>query len=176
MSARLAPSQALAQVGADLPTVAAPIAAYVPAGYGSGVGGDAPVLVRTSGQLPMRDGQLVATGKLGAGVSVEEGYACARQCALGALAAAADLVGGIDRLRAAVRVTAFVASAPDFTQQAQVANGASELLGEVFAAPGKDQYGRDYPSAHTRSAVGVAVLPLDAPVEIEVEFLADVDS
>ncbi len=143
------PSQRLAELGLELPPVATPLAAYTPA---LKVGGQ----VLTSGQLPIRDGTLVATGRLGAGVSLDDGVAAARQCALNALAAAADVAGGIDNIARVIKVVVFVASDPSFTAQPQVANGASELLGEVFGTP------------HARSAVGVAVLPIDAPVEVEI--------
>lgn len=145
-----APSARLSELGLELPPVATPVASYVPAVYSSG-------LVMTSGQLPTRDGRLVATGKVGAEVSQEAAVDAARTAALNALSAASALVGGVDRIGRVVRVTVFVASAPDFTAQPQVANGASDLLAEVFGSAG----------AHARSAVGVSVLPLDAPVEVE---------
>lgn len=144
------PSERLAALGLGLPAVPAPVAAYVPAVRM----GD---LVMTSGQLPFDSGSLTATGKVGAGVDVPAAQAAARQAALNAVAAAADVAGGIDRIAAIVKVVGFVASAPGFTGQPQVVNGASELLGEIFGKAG----------AHARSAVGVAELPLGAPVEIE---------
>lgn len=144
-------SSRLAELGIDLPPVAAPVAAYVPAV----VHGDQ---VITSGQLPMVSGSLAATGKVGAAVSADDAKAHARTSALNAIAAAAAAVGGVDQLARVVKVTVFVASDPSFTGQPGVANGASEVLGEVFGEP------------HARSAVGVAVLPLDAPVEVEVVF------
>jgi len=144
------PEARLAAIGLTLPKVARPLAAYLPAVRT----GD---YVYTSGQLPVVDGQLMATGKVGADVGVAEASALARTCALNALAAVASVTGGLDAVRRVVKVTGFVASAPDFTQQAQVVNGASELLIEVFGEPGR----------HARSAVGMAVLPLDAPVEVE---------
>ena len=113
--------------------------------------------VYTAGQLPMADGALLMTGKVGAEVGVAEAAALARVCALNALAAVASVSGGLSAVVRVVKVTGFVASAPDFTQQAQVVNGASELLLEVFGEAGR----------HARSAVGMAVLPLDAPVEVE---------
>ena len=143
------PSTRLAALGLELPPVVAPLAAYIPAVT---VGNQ----VWTSGQLPMKDGQLVSTGRLGAGVEVAEGAAAARQCALNALAAAADAAGGLDNIARVVKVVVFVASEENFTAQPQVANGASELIGEVFGG------------AHARSAVGVTVLPLNAPVEVEI--------
>jgi len=144
------PEQRLADLGLSIPEVVKPVAAYVPAvRTGSHV--------YTAGQVPMRDGQLLYTGKVGGGVSDEEGYACARQCALNALAAVKAEVGDLSAVTRVVKATVFVASTPHFTGQPQVANGASELLGEVFADAGQ----------HARSAVGVAVLPLDAPVEVE---------
>ena len=113
--------------------------------------------VYTSGQLPMRDGELILTGKVGGEVTPEQAVECARQCALNALAAVRAEVGDLSAVKRIVKVVVFVASTPDFTGQPGVANGASELLGEVFGDAGR----------HARSAVGVAVLPLDAPVEVE---------
>lgn len=146
----------LAELGLELPSVVPPVAAYIPAK----VHGN---LVWTSGQLPMVAGSLPATGKVGEGdglVSAADAKDLARTCALNAIAAAAAAVGGIEHLTGVFKVTGFVASDPAFTGQPGVINGASELLGEVFGEPG----------AHSRSAVGVAVLPLDAPVEVEVAF------
>jgi enamine deaminase RidA (YjgF/YER057c/UK114 family) len=151
------PEERLAALGLTLPAVATPLAAYVPAVSSGG-------FVYTSGQLPFVDGQLPATGKVGAGVSVAEAAALARTCALNALAAAVTVAGSLSGIRRIVKVTGFVASAPDFTGQAQVVNGASELLLEVFGDAGR----------HARSAVGLAVLPLDTPVEVElIAELAD---
>lgn len=144
----------LAELGLELPAVAAPVAAYVPA-LTSGA------LVYSSGQLPMAEGKLAFTGKVGAGptrVSLEDARDCARICVLNALAAIARELGSLDRITRIVKVTGFVASDPAFTEQPAVVNGASLLLGEVFGERG----------AHVRSAVGVAALPLDAPVEIEI--------
>jgi enamine deaminase RidA (YjgF/YER057c/UK114 family) len=139
----------LHNLGLTLPPVAAPVAAYVPARRcGS--------FVYTSGQLPMVGGALPRTGKVGADVSPEDAADLARTCALNALAAIDALVG-LDSVAGVVKVVGFVASAPDFTGQPAVINGASNLLGDVFGDAG----------AHARSAVGVAVLPLDAPVEVE---------
>jgi enamine deaminase RidA (YjgF/YER057c/UK114 family) len=144
------PAERLAELGLALPPVAAPVAAYVPAvRTGSHV--------YTSGQLPSVDGKLQATGKVGDGVTPQEAAALARTAALNALAAVASVGGGLDCVTRVVKVTCFVASAPEFTGQAQVANGASELLLEVLGDAGR----------HARSAVGVAVLPLDSPVEVE---------
>ncbi|QOR47632.1 RidA family protein [Trueperella pecoris] len=148
-------SDRLAELGIELPAVAAPVAAYIPA---QRIGNE----VRTSGQLPFVEGQLT-TGKVGSRVTPEIANSLAAQCALNALAAAADAVGGVDRLVGVSHVTGFVASSPEFTGQPGVINGASELLGKIFGEAG----------AHTRSAVGVAVLPLDAPVEVEVTFIAE---
>jgi enamine deaminase RidA (YjgF/YER057c/UK114 family) len=145
------PEERLAELGLTVPEVAKPVAAYIPA-IRSGS------LVLTSGQLPMRDGKLIMTGKVGGEVSVEEAVECARQCALNALAAVRAEVGDLSAIKRIVKVVAFVASTPDFTSQPLVANGASELFGDVFGPIGR----------HTRSAVGVPVLPLDAPVEIEI--------
>lgn len=146
----MTPTEALAELGLTLPAVVPPVAAYVPA---TRVGD----LVYTAGQLPMRDGALIASGKVGAEVTPEAAYAAAQQCALNALAAAASVAGGLDQIRRIVKVVGFVASTPDFTGQPGVVNGASELLGKVFGESG----------VHARSAVGVAVLPLDAAVEVE---------
>jgi enamine deaminase RidA (YjgF/YER057c/UK114 family) len=144
------PEERLADLGLTVPEVAVPVAAYIPA-VRSGQH------VFTSGQLPMRDGQLMLTGKVGGEVSQEEAVECARQCALNALAAIRSEVGDLSAIKRVVKVVAFVASTPDFTGQPLVANGVSELLGEVFGENGR----------HARSAVGVSVLPLDAPVEVE---------
>jgi enamine deaminase RidA (YjgF/YER057c/UK114 family) len=144
------PSERLAELGLTLPPVTAPLAAYVPA-------------VRTgpyvyvSGQVPVVNGKLAATGKVGAEVSAEDAAGLARTCALSAIAAAAAAAGGLDRIRRIVKVTGFVASAPGFNGQPLVINGASELLIEVFGEEGR----------HARSAVGVVELPLGAPVEVE---------
>ncbi len=143
-------SQRLAELGIELPPVATPVAAYIPAILSAGQ-------VFTSGQLPVVEGRMLALGKVGAEVSPEQAAELARTAALNAVAAAASVVGGIDGIRRVVKATVFVASEPGFTGQPQVANGASELLMEIFGARG----------AHARSAVGVAVLPLDAPVEVE---------
>ena len=149
-------SERLAELGIDLPAVVPPVAAYVPAK----AHGD---LVYTAGQLPMVSGALPATGKVGEGpglVSAVDAQSFARQCALNAVAAAAAAIGGVDRLTGVVKVVGFVASVPDFTGQPGVVNGASEVLGEIFGEAGR----------HARSAVGVPVLPLDSPVEVEVVF------
>ncbi len=140
----------LAELGLELPAVAAPAGAYVPAV----VTGN---LVFTAGQLPFVDGVLPATGKVGAAVTAEDAAALARQAALNALAAAGDAIGSLDRVTRVVKAVVFVNSAPGFTAQPSVANGGSQLLGEVFGDAGR----------HARSAVGVAELPLDSPVEIE---------
>lgn len=144
------PEEVLAELGLSVPDVAAPVAAYVPAVRS----GD---YVYTSGQLPMRSGELMATGKVGAEVTADQATECAQQCALNALAAIRAEIGDLSRIQRIVKVVAFVASTPDFTAQPVVANGASELLGRVFGDAG----------VHARSAVGVPVLPLDAPVEVE---------
>jgi enamine deaminase RidA (YjgF/YER057c/UK114 family) len=144
------PEERIAELGLTLPSDAPPLAAYVPAVRS----GD---LVFTAGQLPRRDGELVATGKVGAEVTPEVAAEAAAACALNALAAIKGEVGDLSAVRRVVKVVVFVASAPDFTGQPGVANGASELLGKVFGDAG----------VHARSAVGVAVLPLDVPVEVE---------
>ena len=144
------PEERLASLGLEVPEVAKPVAVYVPAVRSGNH-------VFTSGQLPMRSGELIATGKVGGEVSAEEAVLCAQQCALNALAAIRAEVGELSNVKRIVKVVAFVASTPDFTGQPGVANGVSELLGEVFGDAG----------VHARSAVGVPVLPLDAPVEVE---------
>lgn len=144
------PEERLAELGLTVPEVVPPVAAYQPTARTGN-------LVYTSGQIPMRDGTPVATGKLGAEVSDEVGYECARQCALNALGAIKAEIGDLSQVKRVVKAVVFVASAPGFTAQPQVANGASELLGAAFGDAGK----------HARSAVGVAALPLDVPVEVE---------
>ena len=143
-------------LGLELPALPAPAGAYVPA---TRVGH----LVFTAGQLPFQDGELYKTGKVGAEVSPEEAYEAARLCVLNALAAAAAEAGGLGGIDRIVKVTGFVASAPGFNGQPGVLNGASELLGEVFGEAG----------LHARSAIGVAELPLDAPVEVEIVVVSD---
>jgi enamine deaminase RidA (YjgF/YER057c/UK114 family) len=141
----------LADLGFSVPDVATPVASYVPAvRTGS--------YVYTSGQLPMREGALMTTGKVGDAVSPDDAAACAQQCALNAIAAVKAEIGDLDAVKRVVKVVCFVASEPEFTGQPQVANGASDLLGKAFGDAG----------VHARSAVGVPVLPLDAPVEVEI--------
>ncbi|MDQ2851242.1 MAG: RidA family protein [Actinomycetota bacterium] len=140
----------LSQMGLTVPAVAAPVAAYVPAIRDGNI-------VMTSGQLPMVDGKLAATGKVGAEVTPEQATDLARSCALNAIAAVKSLVPDLDTVRV-IKVVGFVASDPSFTGQPGVINGASQLLADAFGEKG----------AHARSAVGVAVLPLDAPVEVEI--------
>jgi enamine deaminase RidA (YjgF/YER057c/UK114 family) len=143
----------LAELGIELPSVVPPVASYVPAVVSGS-------LVFTSGQLPMVNGALPATGKVGDGdglVSAADAKDYARQSALNALAAIQSVIGSLDRITQVVKVTGFVASAADFTGQPGVINGASDVLGEIFGRIG----------VHSRSAVGVAVLPLDSPVEVE---------
>jgi enamine deaminase RidA (YjgF/YER057c/UK114 family) len=149
------PEERLAELGLAVPEVPKPVAVYVPAVRSGN-------LVFTSGQLPMRSGELMQTGKVGGDVSPDEAVECAQQCALNAIAAVKAELGDLDLVKRVVKVVVFVASTPDFTGQPQVANGASELFGSVFSDAG----------VHARSAVGVPVLPLDAPVEVElvVEF------
>jgi enamine deaminase RidA (YjgF/YER057c/UK114 family) len=142
--------QRLEELGLSLPEVAAPVAAYVPAVVSGSY-------VYTSGQLPFINGELPASGKVGAGVSPEDAKNLAAACAVNALAAVKAQIGDLDRITRIVKVVGFVASDPSFTGQPGVVNGASELLGKVMGEAG----------AHARSAVGVAVLPLDAPVEVE---------
>jgi enamine deaminase RidA (YjgF/YER057c/UK114 family) len=143
-------SQRLAALGLSLPPVARPVAAYIPAVRTGNY-------VYTSGQLPLVAGELQGVGKVGASVEVAEAAGLARIAALNALAAAASVAGSLDAITRIVKVTCFVSSAPAFTGQAQVANGASELFIEVLGDAGR----------HARSAVGMAVLPLDSPVEVE---------
>jgi enamine deaminase RidA (YjgF/YER057c/UK114 family) len=144
------PEDRLAELGLSVPDVAKPVAAYVPAVRTGNH-------VYTSGQLPMRSGELMHNGKVGGEVSVEDATACAQQCALNGLAAVRSVIGDLSRVVRVVKLVVFVASTPDFTGQPGVANGASELVGSVFGDAGQ----------HARSAVGVPVLPLDAPVEVE---------
>ncbi len=149
MTSQPTPEDRLAELGITLPEAPAPAAAYQPwRAAGS--------LVYTAGQLPTAGGELQATGKVGGEVSLEQAQACARTCAVNVLAQVRAAVGDLARARV-VKLTVFVASTPDFTSQHLVANGASELLGEVLGDAG----------LHARSAVGVPVLPLDAPVEVE---------
>jgi enamine deaminase RidA (YjgF/YER057c/UK114 family) len=143
-------TERLAALGLTLPAVATPAGAYVPA-VRSGS------FVYTAGQLPLVDGKLPGTGKLGESVSTVEGATYARTAALNALAAAASVAGGLEAITRIVKMTCFVASAPGFTDHPEVANGASELLIDVLGEAGR----------HARSAVGLAVLPRDAPVEVE---------
>lgn len=145
----------LTELGLTLPDVVPPLAAYQPA-VRSGA------YVYTAGQLPMVKGAIPVTGKVGAEVSAEQAKELAAVCALNGLAAVKSVVGDLDKIVRVVKVVGFVASAPDFTGQPGVLNGTSELLGEIFGEKG----------VHARSAVGVAVLPLDAPVEVE--FLVEV--
>ncbi|HEX6234118.1 MAG TPA: RidA family protein [Jiangellaceae bacterium] len=146
----MTPEERLAELGETVPEVVAPVAAYVPT-------------VRTgpyiyvSGQIPRRGDRLMNTGKVGAEVTLEDAVACARQCALNAIAAVKAEVGELSAVKRVVKVVGFVASTPDFTGQPQVINGASELIGAAFGDAGQ----------HARSAVGVAALPLDVPVEVE---------
>ena len=147
--------QRLSELGLTLPQVATPAGAYLPAMISGN-------LVFTAGQIPLVEGKLMATGKLGAEITVEYGAEIAQRCALNALAAVKSVIGDLDRVKQIVKIVGFVSSVPEFTSQPAVINGASELLQQVFGDAGQ----------HARSAVGVSVLPLDAPVEIEliVEF------
>ena len=140
----------LAELGITLPAVATPVAAYVPAMTSGN-------LLFTAGQLPFVDGALLATGKVGAEVSAAKAAELARVCALNALAAAHSVLGSLDKVTRVIKVNGFVASSPNFIGQPQVLNGASEVLAEIFGDIGQ----------HARAAVGVAVLPLDAPVEVD---------
>lgn len=140
----------IAELGLNIPVVPAPLAAYVPAVRS----GD---YVYTSGQLPFLNGELIAVGQVHAEVDIDSAVACARQCALNALAALKTVIGSLDDVEQIVKVTGFVAAPSDFSQHPLVVNGASELLGEIFKGAGK----------HARSAVGVSSLPMNAPVELE---------
>lgn len=140
----------LAALGLSVPDVVPPVAAYQPAV----IAGD---VVYVSGQLPLVEGKLPLTGKVGAEVSAEQAYDLARQCGLNLIAALKHVLGDLDRVNRIAKVGGFVASTPDFTGQPGVINGASDLLGEAFGEAGQ----------HARSAVGVAVLPLDTPVEVD---------
>lgn len=140
----------MAELGIELPQVVPPVASYVPAVQTG-------VYVYTAGQLPMVNGEMLAIGKVGAAVSEDLARECARACALNALAAVVSVVGDIDRIRRVVKVVGFVACDPDFVAQPAVVNGASDVLGEIFGEAG----------VHARSALGVAALPKDAPVEVE---------
>ncbi|MEV0630563.1 RidA family protein [Nonomuraea wenchangensis] len=146
----MTPEQKLTELGLTLPEVVKPVAAYVPTVRTGN-------LVYTSGQVPVVEGKPAATGKLGGEVTLEQGYEMARICALNALAALKAEVGDLAKIVRIVKVVVFVASVPTFTDQPKVGNGASDLLGEVLGEAGK----------HARSAVGVAALPLDVPVEVE---------
>ncbi|SCF26672.1 Enamine deaminase RidA, house cleaning of reactive enamine intermediates, YjgF/YER057c/UK114 family [Micromonospora echinospora] len=150
MVEQIDPASRLAAAGVDLPVPPEPLANYVPATRSG-------LVVHTSGQLPLRAGHLLHRGKLGRDVTVEEGRECSRQAAINALAAVAAVAGGLGRVASVVRMVVYVASDPSFTAQPKVADGASELLDLAFGSRGR----------HARSAVGVAVLPLDAPVEVE---------
>lgn len=143
-------AERLADLGVELPAVAVPAGAYVPAVVNGS-------LVYTAGQIPFVDGALPLVGKVGAEVTAEAAKDLARVCALNALAAVAEAIGSLDRVTRIVKLTGFVASASGFTGQPGVINGASELLADVFGEAGR----------HARSAVGVAELPLGAPVEVE---------
>ena len=149
------PSERLAELGLTLPAVTKPVGAYVPA-----LRVDNRILL--SGQIPMKDGQLAFTGKVGGagGRTLEDAQASARICALNAIAAAADAAGGVDRLTRVLKVVVYVASNAGFTDQHKVANGASDLFAEAFGENGK----------HARAAVGVAELPLNATTEVDVTF------
>lgn len=143
----------LAEMKIQLPALSGPFGAYIPARRAGN-------LIFVAGQIPTREGKLIATGQVSSRCSIEQAKLGARQCVLNALAAVNTLEGGLDQLRGVVRVGVFVSSDPDFTQQPQVANGASELLLELFGQAGR----------HARATVGVSALPLDAAVEVEFVF------
>ena len=144
------PVARLRELGHELPEVPEPAGVYMPAVR-------AGPLIFTAGQLPFENGELPEIGKVGGAVTLEKAREAARRCALNALAAAASEAGGLDRVARVVKVTGYVASTPEFDRQPEVINGASDLISEVFGDAGR----------HARAAVGVAVLPLDAPVEVE---------
>ena len=141
----------LKELGVALPEAPKPLAAYIPATEAGG-------FVYTSGQIPLEAGELKYKGKVGAELTEEQGYAAAKLCAINCLSAAKSLIGDLDKIEKIVKVTGFVNSAPGFTAQPKVVNGASEFFGEVFGEAGK----------HARSAVGVSDLPIDAAVEVEI--------
>lgn len=153
------PESRLEELGIKLPATPAPAGAYVPATRSGN-------LVFTAGQLPLEAGELNIRGKVGDTVGVDEASEAARLCAMNALAAASTQTGGVGGISRIVKVTGFVASAPGFNEQPQVINGASEFLGEIFGDAG----------LHARSAVGVAELPMDAPVEVELVVEARPDA
>lgn len=142
--------QRIKDLGFELPAAPTPAGSYIPAKISGN-------LVFTAGQLPLVDGVLMETGKLGKDIEVDHGYELAQRCALNALAAIKGVIGDLDRITDVVKVVGFVASTPDFTMQPKVINGASELLQQILGDKG----------VHARSAVGVPVLPLDSPVEVE---------
>jgi enamine deaminase RidA (YjgF/YER057c/UK114 family) len=146
----MTPEEKLRALGLELPPAPKPVGAYVPAVRTGN-------LVFVSGQLPMKDGELIAKGRVGNEVALDEARQCARQAVLNALAAVAAEIGGLENVVRIVRVTGYVASAPGFTDQALVLNAASDLLAEIFGEAGR----------HSRIAVGAAELPLGAPVELE---------
>lgn len=149
----MSPEEKLISLGIELPEAPAPLGSYVPA-VASGN------LVFLSGMLPLKDGKLMRMGKLGSGINVEEGAELARIAAINALSVLISQIGSLDRVRRCVRVCGYIASEPDFIQQPAVLNGASQLMAEVFGEAGR----------HARAAVGVSVLPLDSPVEVEFVF------
>ena len=149
----MSPEERLAELGIQLPAAPPPAAAYVPTVQAGN-------LLFTAGQVSVRDGKLLAEGRVGAEVDMETAVACARQCAINVMAQAKAALGDLSRVQRVVKLTVFVASDPSFTQQHLVANGASELFGEVFGEAGK----------HARSAVGAPALPTNSPVEVEAIF------
>lgn len=146
----MTPEQKLKELAAEFPAPPTPVGAYVP-GIRTGN------LIFTAGQIPMREGKLLMTGKVAIDVPIKSAQACARQCALNALSIVRSLVGSLDQVVRIVRVNVFVNSAPGFFEQAAVANGASEVLVDIFGDAGR----------HTRCAIGAAELPLNAPVEVD---------
>jgi enamine deaminase RidA (YjgF/YER057c/UK114 family) len=150
---KMTPEENLARLGIELPPAPKPLGSYVPARRSGN-------LVFLSGILPLKEGKLLKTGRVGESITVEEARGCARQCVINALAVLKAELGGLGRVRGCVRVGGYIASAPDFTEQPKVLNAASDLLFEILGEPGR----------HSRAAVGVNVLPLGSPLEIEFIF------
>ena len=149
----MTPEEKLAELSIVLPGLPKPLGSYVPFVRTGN-------LVYLSGMLPLKDGRLMKTGKLGSGVTVEEGVLCARAAAINALAVLKSAIGNLENMKRCVKISGFVASADNFTDQPKVMNGASDLLFEVFGEAGR----------HARAAVGVNVLPIDSPLEVEFIF------
>jgi enamine deaminase RidA (YjgF/YER057c/UK114 family) len=149
----LTPEEKIKELSIELPGIPKPLGSYVPFVKTGN-------LIYLSGMLPLRDGKLLKTGRLGEAVSIDEAVLCARTAAINALAVLKSAVGSLDMIKQCVKITGFIASAPDFTDQPKVLNGASDLMAEVFGEAGR----------HARAAVGVNILPLNSPVEVEFIF------